>query len=340
MPTNEHPQLPSIHAEDPYVGFDHTRYPLDLRGWGSLDPNFETLIRETKPRLIIEVGSWKGASAIHMAEMCRALALECRIICVDTWLGAIEFLYDKNDEDRYVSLQKSHGYPTVYYQFLANVVHKGLQDFIIPFPQTSTLAARFLATQGVTADLVFIDGSHDDTDVYQDLQNYWPLVSESGYMFGDDYDDHWPGVRMAVNNFAVDVGVELGFTERQWMLKKGPAPSTLPAADIHSRLRDCGRLKLEFERKAMLAAAARDELALRLSTLEDEMTSLKRQLSVEKNSIDSFRQQLESCQAARTRLQQRNQRLRERMTSLRQTWSWWMTRPLRVLGRPFRGDRS
>ena len=45
------------------------------------------VIADVKPKLIVEVGTWKGASAIYMAKICRKLELNTEIVCIDTWLG-------------------------------------------------------------------------------------------------------------------------------------------------------------------------------------------------------------------------------------------------------------
>lgn len=184
---------------DPYEGFDISGYQLDLHGWGSTDGVFSMLIDEIRPKTIIEVGTWKGASAIHMAKLSTA-----QIVCVDTWLGALEFWRDRDDENRFLSLNLKNGYPTVYYQFLANVVHSNCQDRITPFPQTSLIAARYFAEKQAQADMIYIDASHDEEDVAADLRAYWPLVRHGGVLFGDDYDT-WQGVRSAVNIFAQEL---------------------------------------------------------------------------------------------------------------------------------------
>jgi hypothetical protein len=52
--------------KNPYTDFDYTAYPEDVQGWGSTHPIFHILIDAIRPATIVELGSWKGASAIHM----------------------------------------------------------------------------------------------------------------------------------------------------------------------------------------------------------------------------------------------------------------------------------
>lgn len=208
-----------LHRTDPYDGFDPTPFPDDVRGWHGDAPFFGELIRALRPRLVVEVGSWKGQSAITMARALDQLGPGHELCCVDTWLGAVEFVLNQHDEERYGSLAHRHGYPTVYYQFLANVVRAGMQHVVVPFPQTSLTAARWLLRMGLQPELVYVDGSHEERDVYADLEYYWLAAAPGAVLFGDDLD--WPGVRNAVQAFAADQRTELRYRDDMfWVLRK------------------------------------------------------------------------------------------------------------------------
>lgn len=209
-----------LHATNPYEGFDYQSLPFDAHGWGGQSPAFRELIAQLKPRLILEVGTWKGASALEMAAAAGDLGLDTKIVCIDTWLGALEFWTDHDDPARYQSLKLRHGYPSVYYQFLANVCHKGCQDRIIPFPQTASTAALWFRRFGIVADMIYIDASHEEEDVYQDLCSYWEVAAANGILFGDDYS--WDGVRLAVERFAKEENRTVSFSADKWILRKAP----------------------------------------------------------------------------------------------------------------------
>ena len=73
--------------KDPYEGAKLV--PLDLQGWASDDPILAACIAKVRPKLIIEVGSWKGASAVKFAKWMKKAnpSTNCfQLICVDTWL--------------------------------------------------------------------------------------------------------------------------------------------------------------------------------------------------------------------------------------------------------------
>jgi hypothetical protein len=124
----------AIHGGNIYEGFDFQSHSEDLAGWGGDSAAFSQLIREIHPTLIIEAGSWKGASAVTMADALKTHGIDGRILCIDTWLGALEFWSDQSDPERFQALECKHGYPSVYYRFLSNVCHRGHQQRIVPFP--------------------------------------------------------------------------------------------------------------------------------------------------------------------------------------------------------------
>jgi predicted O-methyltransferase YrrM len=225
----------ALHQVHPYNGFPYLDYPEELQGWESSSPMFVELIEELRPGLIIEVGTWKGASAAFMCEVMERNQIAGAVVCVDTWLGGM-LLWDHADDPAYGAIGRfmRYGRPVeLYHQFLANVMHRGYQDRIVPFPNTSANAARWLLRQGVTADLVFIDGSHDERDVYYDLVDYWAILRPGGVVSGDDWQPNYPGVERAVRRFARENGcaVELR-TETKWLIRK---PGTEGRGEVAAR---------------------------------------------------------------------------------------------------------
>lgn len=173
--------------------------PEDTSGWNGNNDIFGKLIELVLPKLIIEVGSWKGQSAITMAEYIKNQSYNTKIICVDTWLGSLEFWGDLADTPER-NLNLKNGYPQIYYQFINNVKHHNVQDVILPFPNTSYIAYQYFLNKNITADLIYIDASHDELSVYNDLTNYYQILNKDGIIFGDDY-NNWSGVKLAVDKF-------------------------------------------------------------------------------------------------------------------------------------------
>lgn len=183
---------------NPYEDFPLEDHPEDLQGWGSQHAVFEHLIRLVRPSLIAEVGSWKGRSALHMAAIAQRLDLSVEILCIDTWLGAPEHILRR---DYFESLRMKNGYPQLFHTFVGNVIRAGRQEVITPLPQTSENAAVLMAHMDIKPQLIYIDAAHEYEPVFRDLQAYWPLLDENGYLFGDDYPNAH-GVVRAVHEFA------------------------------------------------------------------------------------------------------------------------------------------
>jgi SAM-dependent methyltransferase len=205
-------------GSDPYDGFSTDGFSLDLTGWHLESPLFEELITTLTPRRILEVGSWKGASAIKMAQLARGHDPTAEVLCVDTWLGSHRTLWE---QPQFVEqLAMKHGFPQQYFQFLANVAISGLQTAIFPLPMTSYSAADVLTRRGLNFDLIYIDAHHDEEEVGGDIRRWYKLLRPGGIMFGDDYSIGEVGVIRAVNRFAADQGLYLRTVKEKWAVEK------------------------------------------------------------------------------------------------------------------------
>jgi hypothetical protein len=193
-------------GHDPYAGFDAAQFPGPLQGWAYDHPIFENLISAltAEPAVIVEVGTLYGASAIHMAALCKRLGKCCEIVCVDTFLGSFQDWSGKAND-----LNLRFGRPEYYWRFLANVVRAGHQDIITPCPMPSVMAAKLLTFHKARAALVYLDAGHEYEDVATEIRAFWPLVRPDGVLFGDDFDPFWPGVVKAVEEWARAERLEL-----------------------------------------------------------------------------------------------------------------------------------
>jgi predicted O-methyltransferase YrrM len=209
---------------DPYEKFDWRKYPDDISG-GEIYPDMKEILDLVKPNFVIEVGTWKGASAIHMADV---LAMQGNkdftILCIDTWLGSIEhYIIDPSNPTWGLS-ERVFGVPTTYYQFLSNVCRRGLQENIVPFPNTSAIAYQwFVMQESLQADFIFIDADHSEDECYLDIKRWYEMLAPGGVMAGDDFDPAFHGVIAAVNKFSREMHLKFIRTEyRHWMIQKPP----------------------------------------------------------------------------------------------------------------------
>lgn len=200
-----------------YADLAFDSLPVDLQGWHSQHPIFAEAIKLSMPSIVIEVGTWKGASLCHMAKITKEFGLDTSFICVDTWLGSNDILW-LNSEYR-SSLGLRGGYPNMFPQFIKNIHYEGIQDIVYPLPMTSTSAYYLLKKMEIIPDLVYIDAGHEEDEVYIDLKLFYDLLRPGGILFGDDYPG-WPGVVAAVNRFAAEKRVPLVCGSTKFMLQK------------------------------------------------------------------------------------------------------------------------
>jgi len=176
----------------PYEGIEVM--PFNGAGFYSNSGAIESLFQVVKPKTVVEVGCWLGQSTMHIATL---LPKGGKLYAVDHWLGSLEHQPGQSFWNPVL--------PTLYQQFLSNVIHAGLTDTIIPVRMSSLEASEFL--KGLRPDLVYIDGSHDFESVYADLKAWYPFVAGHGVLCGDDWG--YPDICNAVNKFAEENGLEV-----------------------------------------------------------------------------------------------------------------------------------
>ncbi|XP_074321562.1 uncharacterized protein LOC141658527 [Silene latifolia] len=203
----------------PYENFPpehvaHLLEPKKVKGWGSYGAVFETLIIKTRPKTIIEIGTFLGASATHMAELAEKLGLETQILCVDDFRGWPGFT-----EANYVPTV--NGDVLLLHQFMQNVVSLNRTGSIIPVPFSTGSGLGKLCEWGVLADLIEVDAGHDFHSAWSDINlGYKLLKKPGGVMFGHDYfngNDN-KGVRRAVDLFARVHGFKVTTQGQHWIL--------------------------------------------------------------------------------------------------------------------------
>lgn len=167
----------------------------DIQGWASTSETFKEVLLEHKPRLVIEIGTWKGASAIYMASLLTEIHGDrnFEIVCIDTFLGSVEHW---NRTSYLMTL--NYGRPNLYDVFISNLLYTSTQDVITPFPVDSKNGLLTLKHFSVIADLIYIDAGHDYDSVYDDISHSIPILKQDGILLGDDI--HHPPIVAACND--------------------------------------------------------------------------------------------------------------------------------------------
>ena len=206
-----------LFPQHPFVGLSAEDFPQDEQNF-FFDPEvFADMIAISQPRIIIEVGTWKGHSANAMADICKQDGLNTKIICVDTWLGSQEHY---TTEERRSTLHIEHGRPTLWERFIGNTIRRSNHDCIYPLALPASTAAIVMDKLEVKADLIYIDAGHDYDDVSADIRNYASLLEPDGVMFGDDF-YLWP-LEQAVRDFAAQSDLGIARKGSKWVFLRRP----------------------------------------------------------------------------------------------------------------------
>ncbi|XP_022757599.1 uncharacterized protein LOC111304870 [Durio zibethinus] len=203
----------------PYTNFPppHLRSFLKqkrIKGWGSYGAVFEHLIKRVKPRVIIEVGTFLGASALHMVNVTRKLSLQTQILCLDDFRGWPGF------RDRFKDIKMINGDVLLLQQFMQNVVYFNATGSVLPVPFSRGSGLEKFCKWGITADLIEIDAGHDFISAWGDINRAFRILRPGGIIFGHDYftaaDNR--GVRRAVNLFAQMNNLRIQTDDQHWVI--------------------------------------------------------------------------------------------------------------------------
>ena len=169
-------------------------------------------VAESKPRVIVELGSYLGQSALFWLE----LNPEAIVICIDHWGGLSGWVPDTLPKD----LQEDN-FP-LFETFLVNLWDH--RDRVIPIQADTTLGLSTLDSYGVSPDVIYLDADHEYASVREEIRlcrKFFPGAT----LCGDDFDDpNFPGVVKAVLDSALPNLMSNG---RCWLSAPMPAPQLM-----------------------------------------------------------------------------------------------------------------
>lgn len=159
---------------------------------------------------VAEVGVFRG-------DMSRRLLyrLNLHLLMVDAWGEFDSESYRESGDDK--AFISKEDWEKVKYDALSNT--EFASNRVRAYQGTSLEAAKEFETEKF--DLVFLDAAHDYENVDKDIEAWWPLVADGGWLGGHDYGRPEFGVTEAVGDFAEETGktVELG-QNYTWFVQK------------------------------------------------------------------------------------------------------------------------
>ena len=163
----------------------------DIEGWFDFRDVYD-YVAATLPKEghFVEVGAWKGKSAVYLADRLEDLGKNFAPDCVDSFKGD----YDTGESD-------------ILAEFMANTQSRGIGYTV----GDSAASAQWHPDKAL--DGIFIDAAHDYESVKADIAAWLPKVKEGGFFGGHDIDT--PGVKQAVD----EAGFEYATQGRCWIKK-------------------------------------------------------------------------------------------------------------------------
>jgi len=186
--------------------------PFKAWDWFCNATQLTDIIKQERPKIVVELGSWLGTSTAFFAQNIDA---EGKVYAIDIW--------DETPECTDVLRQSmnkeelKYFYATLYQQFLSNMIHLKLEDKVIPFRSKTVIAASLLDVQ---PDLVYVDACHNEEDVYSDIMVWYQKLKPGGTMCGDDWS--WDGVRRGVERAAARLNQVITPDGNFWRFGKRP----------------------------------------------------------------------------------------------------------------------
>jgi len=161
-------------------GREIVRLHRDLDGMLSLKEAAWLYRHAAGRRLIVEIGSYRGKSAVIMARgSLFAGGPSTRIVAIDPHMvGDDSPRFGFNHQDREVLVSTLHRYG----------VESNVQEMVM------TSREALASWDGSLIDLLWVDGDHSYEAAHFDLKAWGALVRPGGIIAGHDYKPRFPGV--------------------------------------------------------------------------------------------------------------------------------------------------
>jgi len=159
-----------------------------IQGWGSFNNLFQEIVTKFNDGAIfVELGVWKGQSAVCMAENIKKSNKRIKFYAIDPFTG----------EGEAYQGYKAVIEKTLFDEYMKNI--KPLKSYIKTLVGFSY--EHYTKFKDRSIDFLFIDADHGYEAVKQDLTQWFPKIKIGGVIAGDDYMNKGLGVNKAVNDF-------------------------------------------------------------------------------------------------------------------------------------------
>lgn len=270
----------------------------DITDWHGHIPFAFWLIEVMRPRLVVELGAYKGDSYCSLCQALSAYAPNAVAYAVDTWAGDEHVGHYEESV-----FQELNTYNDVHYGGFSTLLR-------MTFSEASTLFADG------TIDLLHIDGSHGYDSVREDFDAWLPKMSSRGVVLLHDIGVHKSGfgvwrlwaelaARYPHFNFTHDsgLGVLVVGDSVDPVVRQFAELSEADAETVRTAFSLLGRvvtLEGRLARVTSLCASAREQLA----QVEQRASTLEQRIQGQDQEFSALMEQMQVEQASAVRLQE------------------------------------
>jgi predicted O-methyltransferase YrrM len=151
-----------------------------LQGWCTPEKAKALIdtIFENRPKIVVEIGVFGGASVIPMAMALKAMG-DGKVYAIDPWETQESVI---GMEDANYEWWKNLNHEDIYIGFVKALIQNELTKECIPIRFTSEQAAPFFKE----IDMIHIDGNHSEEKSWLDVELYFDKVRSGGIVVFDD----------------------------------------------------------------------------------------------------------------------------------------------------------
>lgn len=159
--------------------FDFEKYrSLMASAWEGHELFAYNFVRNVKPRVIVELGTFTGFSFFVMAQAVKDAKLSSKLFAIDTWEGDKHTGFYDDSVYKFVKGLKNRFYAEQKIKFLRKTFKEANKDF-----------------RDNSIDLLHIDGLHTYKAVKGDFEMWLPKMNKNGVIFFHDIAVPYFGVR-------------------------------------------------------------------------------------------------------------------------------------------------
>ena len=155
-----------------------------IHGWFTFNQLYDNMVKKFDDAIFVEIGTWKGKSAVYMGEKIQAAQKNIKFYTIDTF-----DMTESNDHFGLIDVDD------LYDEAAKNI--NPVNDFVEIIKGNSHEIYDNFKDESI--DFLFIDGSHQYEDVKKDLELWFPKMKPNGIISGHDY-NHAP-IKKAIDDF-------------------------------------------------------------------------------------------------------------------------------------------